>query len=383
MKKLHLYLGTDTTDQDFLVYLLPRVMSPPENEKEIKEDDEDKYYPYSGIGTDVQNAYLVYSGNRVMPKTRARKIKAKFKPDELKTEIFALSNESKEELAAWMTDRGRACSFANVSEAICDYLKFMIWSMAGAETELITIASQNPAISQSTECNESYGAFLASEANNNCLFPGCTNKLYIRAGGHIRNNYDVIILNENQSNDDPDNMMALCPECAMKYRYSVTPEIWEKLMDAKLKAQDIAEAEDLLARDDVVNGLQSIIDMIPQIPLEGLADLSFNPKTIKEKMDGTDLSLTRKIVNKAAQYYKILDEQFKNTDMVNTFDYERFGQQIKYKYVDLDNLGTLSQTMIFELLAQWLSQATGGEKTHSEIVVSYYVQRCEVFSEIP
>ena len=383
MKKLHLYLGTDTTDQDFLVYLLPRVMSPPENKKEIKEDDEDKYYPYSGIGTDVQNAYLVYSGNRVMPKTRARKIKAKFKPDELKAEIFALNNESKEELAAWMTDRGRACSFANVSEAICDYLKFMIWSMAGAETELITIASQNPAISQSTECNESYGAFLVSEANNNCLYPGCTNKLYIRAGGHIRNNYDVIILNENQSNDDPDNMMALCPECAMKYRYSVTPEIWEKLMDAKLKAQDIAEAEDLLARDDVVNGLQSIIDMIPQIPLEGLADLSFNPKTIKEKMDGTDLSLTRKIVNQAAQYYKILDEQFKNTDMVNTFDYERFGQQIKYKYVDLDNLGTLSQTMIFELLAQWLSQATGGEKTHSEIVVSYYVQRCEVFSEIP
>lgn len=317
LKQLHMYIGIDVDDQDFLVYLLPLIMSEPENEKECEEEEQGKYYPYSGEGTDIQNAYLVYSGNRVMPKTRAKKVKGKFNPLKLKEEILNLGKESKEEFAVWLTSVGKPCSFVNIGEAVCDYLKEMIWKMAGADAELVMMVFQIPAIASASEYNKNFGSYLASEARNNCLYPNCTNKLYIRENGHIKNNYDVVIIDESQNNEDPDNMLALCPTCAMKYRYSLTPDIWNELIDLKLKVQSEADAYDILSEDKVVAGLQRIIDMIPLIPLDGLDDLSFDPKTIREKMDGTDFSLTRKIIGQARDYYSILNERFTITTKIN------------------------------------------------------------------
>ena len=86
----------------------------------------------------------------------------------------------------------------------------------------------------------------------------------------------------------------------------------------------------------------------------------------------------RNFVNK---YYPDVETTFKQLEMEGTVDYERFCSQMKYEYKDLAQQG-LTQSQIFDKLVTWLAGLTNEETGPCEVVVSFFVQKCEVFDAI-
>ena len=64
-----------------------------------------------------------------------------------------------------------------------------------------------------------------------------------------------------------------------------------------------------------------------------------------------------------------------------------FSAQIKNLFIDFDETTVdgepLSQTVIFDNLVRWLHENTDEDMEVCAIVISYFIQSCEVFDVIP
>ena len=61
--------------------------------------------------------------------------------------------------------------------------------------------------------------------------------------------------------------------------------------------------------------------------------------------------------------------------------YKPFCLQVRMTYINLSDMG-LSQDKIFEKMVDWLQDATHEDRNSCEVIISYFIQKCEVFDAI-
>ena len=66
----------------------------------------------------------------------------------------------------------------------------------------------------------------------------------------------------------------------------------------------------------------------------------------------------------------------------NLCDYDKFCYQMKFQYKALAGQGTLSQREIYDGLSEWVHETTHEDMSFCKVVVSFFVQKCEVFDVI-
>jgi predicted HAD superfamily phosphohydrolase YqeG len=85
--------------------------------------------------------------------------------------------------------------------------------------------------------------------------------------------------------------------------------------------------------------------------------------------------------------YNLVDNNLKNLNKEQVLRQRVFSAQIKNLFIDFDETivdgEPLSQTVIFDNLVRWLHENTDEDMEVCAIVVSYFVQSCEVFDVIP
>ena len=220
-----------------------------------------------------------------------------------------------------------------------------------------------------------------SEANNHCPYDGCLKPLRIGLEQSAFD-YSIVRINPRITKETADNLIALCPECGRRYRYEFDEEKQYRLEDIKLRLSTLKEAMDTLTEDKIVAGVERVIGKIPGIPIERIMELNYKPTQVANKMDKTDPALFMKIHTYVSGYYPDVRDLFKQAEIENNFNFEKFCSQVKFKFSDIKNSG-LSQGQIFDELVDWLAGATNEDREPCEVIISYFVQKCEVYDVIP
>lgn len=179
------------------------------------------------------------------------------------------------------------------------------------------------------------------------------------------------------------NRICLCPACADAYLYSPTTEIYGKLVSKKnaIHQADLTRSKiDHLELDEQIGTVLLSLKKIN--PTVDLVEFRTIPLTIKEKIQDNEL-LREKILEDVNKYYYFVRRQLSALDEDDT-EFRIIASEIQTCYLKLKQ-EKLSQEEIYYQIIDWILEKielTAAYKAACQIVVSFFVQNCEVFDEI-
>jgi len=237
---------------------------------------------------------------------------------------------------------------------------------------------------------------LLSQVNSVC--PLCAEPLFYKKGGKSYKNYEIahiyplnptptekIILEheERLSNDvnDENNVLPLCEICHSKFDKPRTVEEYRMLFGIKKDLIDRSGQEAIWKRYAIEDEISEIIEAIYDDPgLENNTEIDFTPREVDEKLDSTISRPTKiKIKNNVREYFIFVRTKFAELDSAEIDLSEIISLQIKTYYLKQKNMG-LNQQAIFDNIVAWIHTKTKPKTNDAaEILVSFFIQNCEVF----
>ena len=130
--------------------------------------------------------------------------------------------------------------------------------------------------------------------------------------------------------------------------------------------------------DDEIN---KVIASLALFSGDALEELSLDAITVDSKSDKTLSALVKlKIKSNVRYFYADIKSKFSELDKGEPYTSDTIYSQVKTYYLKLKKKN-LDQTQIFSALTDWVKNVTDCESTEvSEIIVSFFVQNCEVYS---
>jgi hypothetical protein len=117
--------------------------------------------------------------------------------------------------------------------------------------------------------------------------------------------------------------------------------------------------------------------------------LNYDPVKVRQKIPGDtreQRKLLKKVLENVRENYSLVENNLKNLNKEQVLRQRVFSAQIKNLFIDFDETTfdgePLSQTVIFDKLVDWLHRNTDEDVEICAIVVSYFIQSCEVFDAI-
>jgi hypothetical protein len=178
---------------------------------------------------------------------------------------------------------------------------------------------------------------------------------------------------------EPGDSLLFCAGCAVNIQNS--PEKKAEYLAVKKRLQANAEAADAISSNVTSDDVREIIEMISSGEPITESALRMSPLKIDEKI--SDRNLLRKVKAFVVDgMYEMVNEIINHLASANKLNVHRFARSIKRMYEDAaDSLD--SQSEIFNQLVGYLYIKSGQKNYEAcEILISYFIQSCEVFNEI-
>lgn len=215
---------------------------------------------------------------------------------------------------------------------------------------------------------------LFEEDNGKC--PSCGKLLSLDSS---EENAIVAIGLDGSSPSASSKVIGMCRRCAELHRngelkkdINSLKENVERLSSIRNQTCDISFDEKLIVAVD--NLLRNCKSQKTKLSLRSLK--------ISEKIDkNKDFALYNKIKSNVVMYFSSLYEMFSNLDGEKQRSYEVLSSSIKIACIRAEEK-TKSKEEVFNYLTDEISIIASCEKSIAEIIVSYFVQSCEVFHEI-
>lgn len=236
---------------------------------------------------------------------------------------------------------------------------------------------------------------LHSEVSGIC--PLCPTVLIYEKNGRNQKGFEIahiyplnplpkeveLLKNEEKLNSDldhGDNLICLCNPCHKKYDKDKTVEEYQELLRKKKDILKRRKEQELWSRTSIEIQIFEIIEVLVDQDFEFEDNLEYSPKTIDDKTDETITVLTkRKIHQNVQDYFFKISAKFKDIDFVEPMTTEIISSQIKTHYLLLKKQGS-NQKEIFDAMVAWLQKQTKQDNREaSEIIISYFIQNCEIF----
>lgn len=241
--------------------------------------------------------------------------------------------------------------------------------------ETTVVATTSPSI------KEQYGALLVAEERSVCPNDGCSTPLFVNVGGKLGANYEVTFIDPSVPETRMENLIALCPACYSKYITGRTDEQVQRLLHIKKSLVDDYEAKETVSMQKVEDGIRKVLEKIPKMQASANIDLNYNSVTLRQKIATDNLMLYLKAKTNVNVYYSAVQDAFTELNAERVLRYKPFCLQVRMTYVNLSEMG-LSQGEIFEKMVDWLQDATHENRGSCEVIISYFIQKCEVFDVI-
>jgi len=193
----------------------------------------------------------------------------------------------------------------------------------------------------------------------------------------------ILLANEEVLNEDvnhEDNLIPLCYDCHGKYDKHKTVEEYRILVKIK-KALIIADQQKLTwPQYSLQTEIGQIIDELVNIDESSISTLSYESKTIDEKLNGTITPIVkRKIHNHVQDYFPYIKQKLGNLERLHPTKAELISSQIKTYYLN-QKLEHTSQEIIYKNISDWIMHKTKQSSGDaSEILTAFFIQNCEIF----
>jgi len=236
---------------------------------------------------------------------------------------------------------------------------------------------------------------LHSEVSGIC--PLCPTKLIYEKNGRNQKGFEIahiyplnplpieitLLENEellNNDTDHGDNLICLCNPCHKKYDKEKTVEEYRDLVKIKKDILKRKKEQEIWSKTTIKEEIFEIINLLVEQELDFDDNIEYSPKTIDNKTnDSITILIKRKIHQNVREYFYIISPKFKELDFITPMTTEIISSQIKTHYLLLKQQGS-NQKEIFEAMVSWLQKQTKQDNREaSEIIISYFIQNCEIF----
>ena len=172
--------------------------------------------------------------------------------------------------------------------------------------------------------------------------------------------------------------MLLCFECSASVEHSDSAK--SQAMEVKKVLQAKCETRDAVSNERLKCEVQELLERLQDVSPEE-ADLRYTPLKIEEKV--SDNLLRRKIRGFLTDgMYDAVNSSIENLAAENRMNVRTLSTSIRRIFEDANDT-TDNQSEIFSALTNRLVAKAGQKYLEAcELLVSYFVQRCEVFNEI-
>jgi hypothetical protein len=182
--------------------------------------------------------------------------------------------------------------------------------------------------------------------------------------------------------NDVNNALAVCPTCHTKFDKPRTVEEYRKWVGIKKQLINKSKAKNIYSLYTIESKIFVVLNKLQTVELgDNSGNLSLESLKIDEKADETLPPLTKRTIkHNVVDYFDYIKKLFIEIDKEQPFTFNLIATQVKAAYIKLKQINN-DQEFIFWTLVDWLDKKTDNiSKEACEIIISFFVQNCEVFS---
>ncbi|OQB13587.1 MAG: hypothetical protein BWY15_01662 [Firmicutes bacterium ADurb.Bin193] len=178
--------------------------------------------------------------------------------------------------------------------------------------------------------------------------------------------------------DVPENLIALDEECSDRYLLSPTVDEYKKLREIKDSISRNYAAKSAVNCVQLEDDIRTVLDALSQIrDASELVQLEYDALHIEEKFKPENFILKNETQLQVVTYYRYIEKVFSESDA----DFDIIASEIKVSSQKLEKAG-MSQAEVMAQLSEWIRNKSGlgaDGQLACNIVVSFFIQNCEVF----
>lgn len=181
------------------------------------------------------------------------------------------------------------------------------------------------------------------------------------------------------------NKICLCNSCAASYLYNPTVEVYERLYTFKkraLKNKGITAAASTRLDEEIKSILGNLKES--DIEADSFKKLRMKPLKVVNKIRPENRLLIKAIKDDNDAYYNYIKESLSQLDSYK-ISFRKVAHEVADCFLSLSQV-TEDQDDIYNGLIQWIldtQMLPESYRNAAHIVISFFVQNCEVFDEIP
>lgn len=316
---------------------------------------------------------------RKLPKKLASTIVYRLTPDRLSRRINKLKKTAREMFAVEMKAYDATITADNIGEKVTGLLVGIIQTSAGLvpKNELAIQRQAHLAV----DLKSKYGDYLFGETSGYCPFPGCGRELGVMSTGRVQRVYEVGLIDKSKGLE-PSNLLAMCPQCHATYLLDSNKKLMKELLNVKRMLSAHHQSVHLLDDLPLEKGIIGVIGKISKLGEKDLEGASLDPKEIKQKLSpAKDAAIYILVNGYVTAYFLKIREIMTNLDKRGEIDYDEMQDQIHAMYKRLKKVHK-SRMEIFNEIVGRIHRITLQDEVYCQIVVSYFIQSCEVFDAI-
>lgn len=211
---------------------------------------------------------------------------------------------------------------------------------------------------------------LLSETGGKCQ--RCSKVLGIKKEGNDVNYAKIVSLSQNED-------IVLCVECEREIQ-NASDEEKQTLLSAKHDLETLIIAREATSRYKIEKQIEHVLREVDLMDVTVDTQLKIKPVKVENKI--TEKRLRERVLYDVNRLYQGVNDSLDRLAGENKLNANKFAKSIKRMYEDA-NETNISQSDIYHLLVETLFEKTGRKYREAcEIIISYFVQRCEVFDEI-
>lgn len=220
---------------------------------------------------------------------------------------------------------------------------------------------------------------LLSEANGSCI--KCGKNLGAPNNGQPVDYCDIVYLpSDNSEKQSYENAVVLCKTCAVESP-TFTSEMKSGLLETKHRLAQNAALLDIASKIPIEKQVEDVLREIARIDNpKKLIKLKMDPAAVDKKITEYPLNIITK--GYVTLYFYIVRDILARLEQEGKMDSSLFASEIKLRYQAVSKYAS-SQEAVNAVLVDSLYNGIGQKyKSACEIIIAYFVARCEVFDEI-
>lgn len=168
--------------------------------------------------------------------------------------------------------------------------------------------------------------------------------------------------------DGEENLIAMCPYCAKRYRLVADAEMIANMKEIKKHFTDMVDRQKIVSQQKVVENVRRVLIKIPDLPYLLDVDLNYEPVLLKLNISSNTPDLLAQIKVWVNLYYPDVHDTLQELHRKGEQRFEPFVTRLNH--LNLLDKG-YSQIEIYKSMIKWLQEATNKDTHACEIVIAY------------